>query len=99
MKKDKIYGAIDLNLNGDFIGFSKHIFGNEILKVKILLNGEELNTLIANKTIYEVELKYEMFDTDGFCFEFPMPKSLNKGDILEFLAQDNTHLLNSPITV
>lgn len=99
MKEEKICGAVDLDKEGNFIGFSKIMFETDTLKVDILLNGEKIDSIIADKTINELDYKFEMFNLEGHCFSYPIPKNLKKDDKLEFLTKDNTPLLNSPVII
>lgn len=96
-RKAKIYGAIETETYMLFTGFCKKIYSAEKQEVSVFIDDIKTDILIANENIKEIQEKYEVYDTEGFCFRYEIPlKYVGEKHKLEFKTIDNQQLLNSP---
>lgn len=97
-REEKIYGAIDTEDYFTFKGFCKKINSKEQHKVNVYIDGVLDSTLEANKHIKSIESTYDMYDTNGFCFEYEIDEKLiHEKHKIEFKTEDDEQLLNSPV--
>lgn len=97
-RNTKIYGAVETESFITFQGFCKKIYDTEQQKIEIFIDDKKVDTLLANQNISDIEDTYEVFDTNGFCFTYKLPKEyLGEKHKIEFKTLDNQHLLHSPI--
>lgn len=98
-REEKIYGAVDTEDHIHFTGFCKKINSKEQHLIYVFIDGNLADTLESNKNIEEIENKYDMYDTNGFCFEYKINENLiGEKHKIEFLTKDNEHLLKSPLS-
>lgn len=96
-KEPKIYGAVESESFVTFTGFCKRIYDNTQQSVEVFIDGNKVDTLLANQKIRDIENKYEVFDTNGFCFTYKLPKEyIGQKHKLEFKTQEGEQLLHSP---
>lgn len=96
-KEPKIYGAVESQSFVTFTGFCKKIYDNTQQSVEVFIDGNKVDTLLANQKIRDIENKYEVFDTNGFCFTYELPKEyIGQKHKLEFKTQEGEQLLHSP---
>lgn len=97
-KEQKAYGAIETDNYILFNGFFKKIYSNNHQKLNVLVDGEKIDTIIANENISVINDKYEIYDTKYFCFSYELPtKYIGEKHQLEFISEDGKQLLNSPL--
>lgn len=93
----KIYGAVESESYITFTGFCKKIYDTTHQSVEVFLDDKKIATLLANEKIADIEDKYEVFDTNGFCFTYQLPKEyIGQKHKLEFKTQNGEQLLHSP---
>ncbi|MFA7084409.1 MAG: hypothetical protein WC141_07735 [Arcobacteraceae bacterium] len=96
-KEPKIYGAVESESYITFTGFCKKIYNTTQQEVEVFIDGEKTETILANEKIQDIENKYEVFDTKGFCFTYKLPKELiGQKHKLEFKTKDGEQLVHSP---
>ncbi len=96
-REEKIYGAIHTQDHIVFEGFCKKIYSQEQYKVDVYIDDVLEETLYANKNLESIEDKYDMYDTNGFCFTYKIKEELiGEKHKIEFKTKDNTQLLKSP---
>lgn len=96
-REAKIYGAVNTDSYITFNGFCKKIYSSEQQKIQVFIDGNLIDTIEANKSINEIEEKYDIYDTNGFCFEYSVPKEyIGEKHVLEFKTEDDHQLLHSP---
>lgn len=96
-REEKIYGAIDTEDFINFKGFCKKINSKQQHIIKIYIDDILKDTIESHLNIESVEEKYDMYDTNGFCFEYKIPENLiGTKHKIEFKTQDDNQLLNSP---
>ena len=96
-KEPKIYGAIESQSYITFTGFCKRIYNTTQQRVDVFIDDVKIDTIQANQKIRDIENKYEVFDTNGFCFTYELPKEyIGKKHKLEFKTQEGEQLLHSP---
>lgn len=94
----KIYGAVETETFMTFQGFCKKIYDTTQQEIEIFIDDKKIDTLLANEKIPNIEDKYEVFDTNGFCFNYKLPKEYIGGKHkLEFKTLDGEQLVHSPI--
>lgn len=94
----KIYGAVETETNMSFTGFCKKIYNTTQQKIEIFIDDKKIDSILANKKITEIEEKYEVFDTDGFCFTYKLPKEyISEKHKLEFKTINGDQLVHSPV--
>lgn len=96
-RESKIYGAVESESYITFTGFCKRIYDTAQQSVDVFIDEEKVATLLANEKIRDIEEKYEVFDTNGFCFTYELPKKyIGQKHKLEFKTQEGKQLLHSP---
>jgi hypothetical protein len=96
-REEKTYGAIQTDSHMTFKGFCKKIYSKKQQKVNVFIEGEKIDTIKANLNISEIEDQYEVFDTNGFCFEYKVPlQYIGEKYKIEFISEDHHQLLHSP---
>ena len=96
-KEPKIYGAVESQSYITFTGFCKKIYDTTQQSVDVFIDDVKIDTILANQKIRDIENKYEVFDTNGFCFTYELPKEcIGKKHKLEFKTQNGEQLLHSP---
>ncbi|MFA7570631.1 MAG: hypothetical protein WCY75_05200 [Sulfurimonadaceae bacterium] len=96
-KEPKIYGAVESQSYITFTGFCKRIYDTTQQSVDVFIDDVKIDTIQANQKIADIENKYEVFDTNGFCFTYELPKEyIGQKHKLEFKTQDGEQLLHSP---
>jgi hypothetical protein len=96
-KEPKIYGAVESQSYITFTGFCKRIYDTAQQSVDVFVDDAKIDTIQANQKIADIENKYEVFDTNGFCFTYELPKEyIGQKHKLEFKTQDGEQLLHSP---
>ncbi|MGD9554015.1 MAG: hypothetical protein AB7D96_03685 [Arcobacteraceae bacterium] len=96
-RESKIYGAVESESYITFTGFCKRIYDTAQQSVDVFIDEEKVATLLANEKIHDIEEKYEVFDTNGFCFTYELPKKyIGQKHKLEFKTQNGEQLLHSP---
>ena len=96
-RESKIYGAVESQSYITFTGFCKRIYDTAQQSVDVFIDEEKVATLLANEKIRDIEEKYEVFDTNGFCFTYELPKKyIGQKHKLEFKTQEGKQLLHSP---
>ncbi len=94
----KIYGAVESESYITFTGFCKKIYETTQQSVEVFIDEKKVETLLANEKISHIEDKYEVFDTNGFCFTYKLPKEyIGQKHKLEFKTQNGEQLLHSPM--
>jgi hypothetical protein len=94
----KIYGAVETETYITFEGFCKKIYDTEQQKVDIFIDDKKIDTIVANQKIPKIEDTYEVFDTEGFCFTYKLPKEyIGEKHKLEFKNIHGEQLVHSPI--
>ena len=94
----KIYGAVETETFMTFEGFCKKIYNNEQQKVEVFIDDEKIDTILSNQRISNIEDTYEVFDTEGFCFTYKLPKKyIGEKHKLEFKTIHGEQLVHSPI--
>lgn len=96
-KEPKIYGAVESQSYITFTGFCKRIYDTIQQRVDVFIDDVKIDTIQANQKIADIENKYEVFDTNGFCFTYELPKEyIGQKHKLEFKTKDGEQLLHSP---
>jgi hypothetical protein len=96
-RESKIYGAVESESYITFTGFCKRIYDTAQQSVDVFIDEEKVATLLANEKIRDIEEKYEVFDTNGFCFTYELSKKyIGQKHKLEFKTQEGKQLLHSP---
>lgn len=96
-KESKIYGAVESQSYITFTGFCKRIYDTTQQSVDVFVDDVKIDTIVANQKIADIENKYEVFDTNGFCFTYELPKEyIGQKHKLEFKTKDGEQLLHSP---
>ncbi|MFA7092613.1 MAG: hypothetical protein WC149_12275, partial [Arcobacteraceae bacterium] len=97
-KDTKIYGAVESESYITFTGFCKRIYDTTQQSVDVFIDEKKVDTILADQKIRDIENKYEVFDTNGFCFTYELPKEyIGQKHKLEFKTKDGEQLLHSPI--
>lgn len=97
-REEKIYGAVDTEDHVNFTGFCKKINSKKQHKVNIYIDGILKDTIEANKNIQDIEDKYDIYDTNGFCFEYKIDENIiGEKHKIEFKTENNEQLLRSPL--
>jgi hypothetical protein len=97
-KEPKIYGAVESDSYVTFTGFCKKIYDTAQQSLDVYIDEKKIATLLANEKIADIENKYEVFDTNGFCFTYKLPQEyIGQKHKLEFKTKDGEQLLHSPI--
>jgi hypothetical protein len=97
-KEPKIYGAVESQSYITFTGFCKRIYDTTQQSVDVFVDDAKIDTIVANQKIADIENKYEVFDTNGFCFTYTLPKEyIGQKHKLEFKTKDGEQLVHSPI--
>ncbi len=97
-KDTKIYGAVQSESFITFTGFCKRIYDTAQQSVDVFIDEKKVDTILADQKIPDIENKYEVFDTNGFCFTYELPKEyIGQKHKLEFKTKDGEQLLHSPI--
>lgn len=93
----KLYGAVESESYITFTGFCKRIYDTTQQSVDVFIDDQKVTTLIADQKLPDIENKYEVFDTNGFCFTYTLPKEyIGQKHKLEFKTQEGEQLLHSP---
>ena len=96
-KDTKIYGAVQSESFITFTGFCKRIYDTAQQSVDVFIDEKKVDTILADQKIPDIENKYEVFDTNGFCFTYELPKEyIGQKHKLEFKTKDGEQLLHSP---
>ena len=96
-KEPKIYGAVESQSYITFTGFCKKIYDTTQQSVDVFIDDVKIDTILANQKIRDIENKYEVFDTNGFCFTYELSKEyIGKKHKIEFKTKDGEQLLHSP---
>lgn len=97
-KEPKIYGAIVSDNRITFTGFCKKLYNPIPQKVEVFIDGNKINSILANEKIDSIQDSFEVFDTHGFCFTYKLPqKYMGTKHKLEFKTTDGEQLLSSPL--
>lgn len=95
----KIYGAVETETFMTFEGFCKKIYNTEQQRVEVFIDDEKIDTILANQKISNIEDTYEVFDTEGFCFTYKLPKEyIGEKHKLEFKTIEGEQLVHSPFS-
>lgn len=98
-RNTKIYGAVETETFITFEGFCKKIYNTEKQEIEVFIDDKKVDKILANQKIPTIEDTYEVFDTEGFCFTYKLPKEyIGEKHKLEFKTIDGEQLIHSPIT-
>lgn len=94
--KNKIYGAVETETHITFTGFCKDLTSEEKQEVDVFIDGEKVDTILADKSIKEIEDKYEIYEATDSCFTYTVPEEyLGVKHKLEFKTSDKREISSS----
>lgn len=95
----KIYGAVETETFITYTGFCKKIYDTEQQEIEVFIDDKKIDVVPANQKISNIEDTYEVFDTEGFCFTYKLPKEyIGKKHKLEFKTKYGEQLVHSPFS-
>lgn len=95
--KNKIYGAVETENHIVFTGFCKDLTNEEKQEVDVFIDGKKVDTILADKSIKEIEDKYEVYEASDSCFSYTVPEEyIGLRHKLEFKDTNKKEISNSP---
>lgn len=97
LKRNKFYGALQTDNNINFKGFCKKISSTKTFNIDVFIDSTKIATINANKNYPAISGLYEIYEPEGFCFDYQIPDSfIGKKSLIEFKDERGNNLLNSP---
>lgn len=98
--ENNTYGAVETHNHITFTGFCKNSKTNAKKEIDVLINFKKVATIIANKSIATIENKYEIYEPEGFCFEYKVEdKYIGEKNLIEFKNKEGNLIKSSNFTL